>query len=113
MTPTKEEILGLLEMSYRAQRDTLIEWDIIEWKYYGGGIGNKRPLESLADLSYWLRDRIVSRGDTKKIERFIRAIDEVTGEKRPATWLLLRSQPIEIIVAALLAELDVEEGGGA
>ncbi len=111
MTLTKEEILGLLKMSYGAQIGTLIEWDIIDWEYYGRCIGNKRPVESLADLAYRLRDQILDSEDGKKIYRFIKSMDEVAGEKRPATWLLLKMRPIEMICAALLVEQSIKKGG--
>jgi len=126
---TKEEILGLLKMSYGAQIGTLIEWDIIDWEYYGRCIGNKRPLESRADLAYRLRDQIIDSQDVEKIYRFFQSMDEVAGEKRPLTprrclgkapwtlrayhsiWLLLKMQPIEMICAALLAEQSIKKGG--
>jgi len=113
MILTKEEILKLLITEKYEQTQKLMDWGVLEWEQSENDIRFRKPIESLADLAYRLRDQIIGGEDEEKIYRLFQSMDEVAGEKRPATWLLLKMQPIEMICAALLAEQGIKEGGEA
>jgi hypothetical protein len=52
----REEILNLDKLSEGEQTRWLIDHDVIEWQFNGGGMGYKSAIESLAECAFRLME---------------------------------------------------------